>query len=107
MVRYRDRLDIIADVLEVAKSGARKTQIMYGANLSYTLLTRYLKEVMDTGLVRREDESIFKLTEKGSDFLQAFYGYREHRGEVEEQLNDIEDKKVMLENRFLNDEGAH
>ena len=59
MVRYRNRLDIIADVLEVAKGGARKTQIMYGANLSYRLLTRYLKEVMDTGLVKREDGSIF------------------------------------------------
>jgi predicted transcriptional regulator len=106
MVRYRNRLDIIADVLEVTKGGARKTQIMYGANLSYTLLTRYLKNVMDMGLVKREDGSIFKLTEKGSDFLQEFNDYLEHRGEVEEQLTDIEYEKVMLENRFLNDEGA-
>jgi predicted transcriptional regulator len=104
MVRYRDRLDIIADVLEVAKGGARKTQIMYGANLSYKLLTRYLKKVMNMGLVRREDGSIFKLTEKGSDFLQEFYGYREHLGEVEERLSDIEYMKAMLVNKYLNDE---
>ena len=106
MVRYRNRLDIIADVLEVAKGGARKTKIMYGANLSYTLLTRYLKDVIDMGLVRGEDGSIFKLTEKGSDFLQEFNGYREHRVEVEEQLTDIEYEKVMLVNKFLKDEGA-
>jgi predicted transcriptional regulator len=106
MVRYRNRLDIIADVLEVAKSGARKTKIMYGANLSYTLLTRYLKDVLDLGLVKGEDGNIFKLTEKGSDFLQEFNGYREHRGEIEEQLSDIEYEKTMLLNKFLNDEGA-
>jgi predicted transcriptional regulator len=81
MVRYRDRLDIIADVLEVAKGGAR-----------------------NMGLVRREDGSIFKLTEKGSDFLQEFYGYREHLGEVEERLSDIEYMKAMLVNKYLNDE---
>lgn len=107
MVRYRNKLDIIADVLEVAKDGARKTQIMYGANLSYTLLTRYLKNVMDMGLVRREDENIFKLTEKGSNFLQEFNGYREKRGEIEEQLSDIKDEKMMLLNKFLNAEDAH
>ena len=106
MVRHRNRLEIIADVLEVAKGGARKTQIMYGANLSHTLLTRYLKDVMDMGLVRREDGSIFKLTEKGSGFLQEFNGYRERRGEVEKQLSAIEYERVMLVNKFLNDEGT-
>ncbi len=106
MVRYRNRLDIIADILGVARGGARKTRIMYGANLSYTLLTRYLKDVVTMGLVRREDGSIFKLTEKGSAFLEEFTGYREHRGEVEEQLSDIEYEKTMLLNKFLNDEEA-
>jgi predicted transcriptional regulator len=77
---------------------------MYGANLSYTLLTRYLKEVMDTGLVKKEDESTFKLTEKGFDFLQEFTGYREHLGQVEEQLSDIESMKAKLVIRFLSDE---
>ncbi len=104
MVRYRNRLDIIADVLEVTKAGVRKTRIMYGANLSYTLLTRYLNDVLKMGLVGKKDGNIFKLTEKGSKFLQEFNGYREHRGEVEEQLSDIEYKKIMLVNRFLNDE---
>ena len=106
MVKYRDRLDIIANVLEVTKDGAKKTKIMYGANLSYTLLTRYLKDVMVMGLVRSEEGNIFKLTEKGSYFLQEFYGYRETRGVVEEQLIDIEDKKAMLVYKFLNDEGT-
>jgi predicted transcriptional regulator len=102
MVKYRNRLEIIADVLAVAKGGAGKTQIMYGANLSYMLLTRYLADVMDMGLVRTEGENTYTLTEKGAEFLQEFHGYRVDRREVEKQLREIQEKKAVLLNRFLN-----
>ena len=106
MGSYRSRLKIIADVLGVARGGARKTQIMYQANLSYRLLTRYLKDVVDMGLVRMQDEGIYELTEKGIGFLSEFKGYHERRVEVEEQLNDMEDARMKLENRFLNAKGV-
>ncbi|MGQ9461394.1 MAG: winged helix-turn-helix domain-containing protein, partial [Candidatus Bathyarchaeaceae archaeon] len=37
MGKYRGRLDIVADILSVVNNndGARKTRIMYQANLSY------------------------------------------------------------------------
>jgi predicted transcriptional regulator len=101
MVKYRNKLEIIADVLAVTKGGAGKTQIMYGANLSYMLLTRYLTDVMDMGLVRTEDEHTYTLTEKGAEFLQEFHGYRVDQREVEKQLSEVKDKKMMLETRFL------
>jgi predicted transcriptional regulator len=107
MVKYRSRLEIIADVLAVAKSGAGKTQIMYGANLSYMLLTRYMTDVMDMGLMRTDDEHTYMLTEKGAEFLEAFHGYREDRIEVEKQLTEIKNKKALLLNRFLNETTAH
>ena len=50
MSRYRDRLQIIADILVIASRRARKTQIMYQANLSYRLVCRYLGEVLDAGM---------------------------------------------------------
>ena len=53
MSRYRDRLQIIADILVIASRRARKTQIMYQANLSYRLLCRYLGEVLEAGLVKK------------------------------------------------------
>ncbi|UCC33140.1 MAG: hypothetical protein JSW53_05000 [Candidatus Bathyarchaeota archaeon] len=102
MGRYRSRLEIIADVLGVVKGGARKTRIMYQANLSYRLLTRYLDDVMDMGLVKAEDEGIYELTEKGIGFLQEFKGYNERRADAEDQLNNVKDEELMLENRFLN-----
>jgi predicted transcriptional regulator len=102
MVKYRNKLEIIADVLAVAEGGAGKTQIMYGANLSYMLLTRYLVDVMDMGLVRAEDANTYTLTEKGAEFLQEFHGYRADRMEVEKQLSEIKDRKAVLLNKFLN-----
>ena len=106
MVKYRNRLEIIADILAVVKGGAGKTQVMYGANLSYTLLTRYLKNVVNIGLVKMAPGNTYVLTEKGSDFLREFTGYCEHLREVEGQLSDIRDRKMMLVNKFLNAEDA-
>lgn len=102
MGRYRSRLEIIADVLGVVRGGAKKTQIMYQANLSYRLLVRYLKDVIEIGLVKMEDGNTYELTQKGLDFLHEFKDYYQRRVEVEEQLNDIQDEKMTLENRFLN-----
>jgi predicted transcriptional regulator len=105
MGRYRSRLEIIADVLGVVREGAKKTQVMYQANLSYRLLTRYLKDVLDMGLVRMEDGDTYELTKKGCDFLREFRDYHEQRVKVEEELSRVEDEKVILKNRFLNAKG--
>jgi predicted transcriptional regulator len=40
-MNYRDKLDIIADILTVASRNAKRTQIMYQANLSYKVLCDY------------------------------------------------------------------
>jgi predicted transcriptional regulator len=102
MGSYRSKLEIIADVLGVVRGGAKKTQIMYQANLSYRLLTRYLKDVIDMGLVSIEGGNTYELTEKGCDFLREFKDYHQHSLEIEEQLSAVQDKKMMLENQFLN-----
>lgn len=95
-------MEIVADILSVARGGAKKTQIMYQANLSYKLLTSYLKYVIDVGLVGMEDGDIYQLTDKGSDFLQEFKSYFERRVEVEEELSNVQDERKLLVNRFLN-----
>jgi predicted transcriptional regulator len=104
MGRYRSRLEIVADVLSVVSDGARKTQIMYQANLSYKLLIQYLKDVLEAGLVRSDSDDFFRLTRKGVAFLRHFKRYHERRQKLGKQLRGIKDEKVMLENRFLNAE---
>lgn len=102
MGRYRSRLEIIADILSVVRGGAKKTEIMYQANLSYTLLIRYLKYVEAADLVTHGSENSFMLTEKGLDFLKEFNDYNERQQKIERQLEGINDERAMLENRFLN-----
>jgi predicted transcriptional regulator len=48
-------LDIIADILQVVSQNAKKTQIMYQANLSYRVLQRYLRNITEASLIDFED----------------------------------------------------
>lgn len=73
--KRRDKLFIIAEVLEIAKEGTLKTQIMYRANLSFTQLNDYLKFMLKINLLNKtvqNDKEVYKATEKGLDFLQRY-----------------------------------
>ncbi len=98
MVNYRDRLDIIADILNVASREARKTQIMYQANLSYKVLQRYLNEVVDASLVRYRDvNQCYALTDKGEEYLDAYKEYSRFSKTMEKRLSDFSEKRRILE----------
>jgi len=97
---YRSRFDIIADILHVVKGndGARKTQIMYGANLSYKVLVRYLGEVLEACLIRFEKgRRCYVLTAKGREFLEHYREYSRRNRHVTEQLKNVESKRRVLE----------
>ena len=98
---YRRKFDIIADMLLVASSsnGAKKTQIMYRANLSYKLLTKYLDEMRKTYLLSFErKQRHYVLTNKGKQFLEVYKEYSKRTRAAEKRLNDVNGKKRMLEN---------
>ncbi|RJS84099.1 transcriptional regulator [Candidatus Bathyarchaeota archaeon] len=75
----RSNLEIIAEILRIARRGARKTQIVYGANLNFKMLKEYLKKLEEAGLITISEESaeIIRTTSKGFRFLQQFYGLKE------------------------------
>jgi predicted transcriptional regulator len=50
--KNRDRLSLIAAILEAAGSGSNKTRIMYQANLSFKLLEKYLDTAIEAGFVK-------------------------------------------------------
>jgi len=82
--KRRDKLEIIAGILEVAREGTLKTQIMYKANLSFVQLTEYLEYLLKTRLIIKFDvntKDVYVVTEKGLDFLQR-------HSELMELLND-------------------
>jgi predicted transcriptional regulator len=72
--RYRSRIQITADILEIAKTGSRKTKIMYLGNLSFDLLQKYLEMLVDFDLleVRGGAEKSYVATEKGQRFLEDY-----------------------------------
>ncbi len=95
---YRDRFDIIADVLNVADRNARKTQIMYQANLSFSVMQKYLAEVAAASLVQYEASTQrFVLTPKGREFLEAYKVYSKTFQSAEKRLNDVAAKRKILE----------
>ncbi|MEM3702971.1 MAG: winged helix-turn-helix domain-containing protein [Candidatus Bathyarchaeia archaeon] len=100
MGSYRNRFDIIADILLVVKGNgkAKKTQIMYGANLSYTVLTKYLADVLEACLLKFESSKrCYVLTVKGKKFLEHYREYSRRNRHVERQLDTVNAKKKILE----------
>ena len=49
MERRRSSIEVIADMLRLGEAG--KTEIMYSANMSYFQLKKYLKFLLDRGLI--------------------------------------------------------
>ena len=93
--QYRSRIQIAADILEIAKNGSRKTRIMYLGNLSFDLLHKYLDMLVNHELLetRGDPERSYVATEKGRRFLEDYY-------ELQKYSEIAESKKRTLE-RFL------
>jgi predicted transcriptional regulator len=90
--KRRDRLCIIGEILEIAKEGTLKTQIMYKANLSFTQLNDYLKFMLKTALLKKflsRGKVVYAATEKGLDFLQRHCELTELLKENEKSKNNI------------------
>lgn len=66
----RDRIEIIVNILHVA-DGAKKTQIMYKANLSFTQLKDYLSFLLKTNLLE-DNEGVYSVTQKGKLFFKKY-----------------------------------
>jgi predicted transcriptional regulator len=96
LVKYRRRFEIVADILSVAEKGAKKTWIMYFANLSYKLLERYLEETMKIGLIQLKDDR-FQLTEKGQLFLGAYSQFSSRYSRIEKDLESLRCEMKNLE----------
>ena len=104
MGSYRGRLEIIADILKVVSQNAKKTRIMYQANLSYKVLQRYLRDITEASLISFETaEQCYVLTAKGCEFLEAYKNYSVISKSLEKCLNDICNKKKSLEELCANE----
>ena len=98
MGNYRGRIDIIADILQVAETHVRKTQIMYRANLSYTVLQRYLAELTEASLIEYKDDiQCYILTDKGREYIVLYKEYSKANKHIEKRLTTAQVKKRILD----------
>ena len=67
----RGRFEIIYDILSISRRSANKTRILYRANLSFSLLKKYLDLLMTQGMLI-ENDGTFSTTKKGKEFIGEF-----------------------------------
>jgi predicted transcriptional regulator len=69
---YRDRVAIVAEILEMAYGGAQKTSVMYKVGMSSLMLNRYLRLMMRAKLLEAtlmNNKIALKATDRGKEFL--------------------------------------
>ncbi len=69
----RDRLEIIAAILDLCLKSRSKTRVMYGTNLSWKMLQQYLSHMESQGLLEfNNDSNKYVTTSRGHSFLEKW-----------------------------------
>ena len=65
--KHRGKIEIMADMLNIANAPTGKTQMMQRANLSHLQLVYYLEELQENRLIETiaEDAGTYRTTESG------------------------------------------
>lgn len=73
--KRRDNFSIFAEILDVARNGALKTHLMYGAKLNYSQVNKHIKSLQDAQLLKKvqlNEKSGYETTQRGIEFLRAY-----------------------------------
>jgi len=93
--KNRDRLSIIAAILQASNSGACKTKIMFNANLSFKLLEKYLDICLQAGFVEANGTK-YHLTEHGATILKQYKQLHERYNYAQKMFNNIVSERERL-----------
>jgi predicted transcriptional regulator len=94
--KNRDRVSLIAAILSTAGSGSSKTHIMFGANLSFKLLEKYLETTRKLGFLQLNGTT-YNVTSDGNNFLKQYLSFQERYVKVQENLDEINNQRAHLE----------
>ncbi len=67
----RNNLDICADILRVSRGGAKKTHLVYKANLNFNIVKKYITGLTESGLLEKNGER-FYVTDEGNLFIDRY-----------------------------------
>ena len=91
----------IAALIVSAAHPERKTRLMYASRLNLDVLNKYLKSLVDNGLLTDDQASrTFKATPKGLQYLKAFQDYvaaRQLFREKEKVMRSLLAKRTALQ----------
>ena len=65
-------MDICHDILKVAESGARKTRLVYQANLNFRIVKKYLELLMEKGFIELKDGH-YLTTDRGHYWMMNYH----------------------------------
>ena len=102
--KKRERLEIIRDMLSAALEKTKKTRIMYQASLNYRQLKKYLKSLLDRGLVKCHDDCFYLITWKGKIFLQTYTDYLKRCRRIGDEMKEVRKDRLLLENMCFGNE---
>lgn len=76
--KRRSEIEIIAEILNLSKNGAKKTEILYQCNLSFTQCNNYLSFLIDKDVLEEKtisnkvdcNDKFYKITNKGYSLLE-------------------------------------
>ncbi len=94
--KNRDRLSIVVAILEAAHFSASKTRIMYAANLSFSLLEKYLEVASGAGLIK-VSRGKYLLTLKGQGFLREYNYFHQRYDRAQKMLESLGSEREQLE----------
>jgi predicted transcriptional regulator len=101
--KNRRSLEIVQQILSFALVKVRKTRIMYNASLSYAQLSKYLKSLLESGLLRIDYPSFYVTTEDGKQFLERYVDYVSRLSRLERESWETALEKQMLEGMCFKD----
>ena len=74
MGKRRNSTDISVQILKIALKGARKSHIVYRANLNFEVVKKYLHKLNTSGLITHPSTTkhLFQTTPKGAEYIHQY-----------------------------------
>jgi len=70
----RNSMDITVQILKIALNGAKKSHIVYRANLNFEVVKKYLNHLKVSGLINSPSlgNRLFQTTLKGEEYIHRY-----------------------------------
>jgi predicted transcriptional regulator len=92
--RKRNRYEVLAALVKSSKGGARKTNLMFQANLSFVLLNKYLSFLLERGFIENRD-GLFFPTHAGLVYLKRVSRYLAARDSLARTEEKVQSSLTM------------